>query len=126
MCQRSRRLWPSATVHGQRTCCFGWTGGNQDDTLLLRCPTRRPHGAGNVLSCFVIRAKRFREKFEREGVEAFAYMDGASLGLTGVMTNTIRAFAFLRRTSKDIGIAVNTSKMVALPPKGYAPMVNMS
>ena len=94
--------------------------------MLLRCPTRRPHGAGNVLSCFVIRAKRFREKFEREGVEAFAYMDGASLGLTGVMTNTIRAFAFLRRTSKDIGIAVNTSKMVALPPKGYAPMVNMS
>ena len=40
--------------------------------------------------------KRFREEFEREGVEAFAYMDDVSLGLTGITANTIRAFAFLR------------------------------
>ena len=37
------------------------------------------------------------------------------------MANTIRAFAFLRRELEDIGIVVNTSKTVALLPKGHAP-----
>ena len=54
-------------------------------------------------------------------MEAFAYMDDVSLGLTGITANTIRAFAFLRREVEDIGIVVNTSKTVALPPKGHAP-----
>ena len=35
-------------------------GGNQHDSLLQRCPTRRPHGAGNVLSCFATRAEAFQ------------------------------------------------------------------
>ena len=29
-------------------------------------------------------------------MDAFAYMDGVSLGLMGVTVNTVRAFAFLR------------------------------
>ena len=68
-----------------------------------------------------IGVKRFKEEFEREGVEAFAYMDHVFLGPMGITTNTIRASAFLRRGSKYIGIVVNTSKTVALPPKGHIP-----
>ena len=47
-------------------------------------------------------------------------MDGVSLGLAGITTNTIRAFSFLRRELEDIGIVVNASKTVSLPPKGHA------
>ena len=65
--------------------------------------------------------KRFREELEGEGVEAFAYMDDVSLGLTRITINTVRSFAFLRRELEDIGIAVNTAKTVALPPKGHGP-----
>ena len=64
--------------------------------------------------------KRFRQEFEREGVEAFAYMDNVALGLTGITANTIRAFAFLRRELDDIDIVVNAAKTVALPPTGHA------
>ena len=39
----------------------------------------------------------------------------------GITANMIRAFAFLRRKLENIGIVVNTSKTVALAPKGYAP-----
>ena len=37
----------------------GGLGGNQSNPLIQRCPTRRPHGTGNVLSCFATRAKAF-------------------------------------------------------------------
>ena len=49
--------------------------------------------------CLALRPglKRFRQEFEGEGVEAFAYMDDGSLGLTGIAPNPVRAFAFLRR-----------------------------
>ena len=78
---------------------------------------------GPAMFCLSLRPelKRFREEFEREGVEAFAYMDDVSLGLTGITTNTIRAFALLRRELEDIGVVINTSKTVALPPTGHAP-----
>ena len=65
--------------------------------------------------------KRFRQEFERNGVEAFACTDDVPLGLTGITANTIIVFAFLRRELEDIGIVVNTSKAVTLPPKGHAP-----
>ena len=43
-------------------------GGNQNDPFLQRCPTRRPHGAGIVLSYFATRAKVFHEGIqERSG-----------------------------------------------------------
>ena len=64
--------------------------------------------------------ERFRVEFE-EGVEAFAYMDDVSLGLTRITADTVRAFAFLRQELEDIGIVVNHAKTVALPPKGHAP-----
>ena len=35
-------------------------GGNQNDPLLHRCPTRKPHGAGDFLPCFVTKAKVFQ------------------------------------------------------------------
>ena len=77
-----------------------------------------------AMLCLALRPglKRFRQEFEREGVEAFAYMDYASLGLTGITANTVRAFAFLRRELDYIGIVVNAAKPVALPPKGHAPI----
>ena len=54
-------------------------------------------------------------------MEAFAYMDDVSLGLTRITADTVRAFAFLRQDLEDIGIVVNPAKTVALPPKGHAP-----
>ena len=76
-----------------------------------------------AMFCLALRLelKRFREEFEREGVEAFAYMDDVSLGLMRITADTVRAFAFLRRELEDIGIVVNPAKTIALPPKGYAP-----
>ena len=65
--------------------------------------------------------KRFREEFEREGVESFAYVDDVSLDLMRITADTVRAFAFLGRELEDIGIVVNPAKTIALPPKGYAP-----
>ena len=78
---------------------------------------------GSAVFCLTLRPglERFREEFEREGVEAFAYMVDVYLGLTGIKVNTIRAFAFLRRELEDIGIVINTSKTVALPEKSHAP-----
>ena len=95
-------------------------GGNQNDPLLQRSPTRRPHGIDNVLSCFATRAKAFQEGI-REGRSGILRVHGLSRGLTRVTANTIRAFAFLRRELEDIGVVVNTSKTVALPPKGHSP-----
>ncbi|CAN0389470.1 unnamed protein product, partial [Laminaria digitata] len=71
---------------------------------------------GPTMFCLALRPglKRFRQEFEGEGVEAFAYMDYVSLGLTGITANTVRAFAFLRRELDDIGIVVNAAKTVAL------------
>ena len=54
-------------------------------------------------------------------MEAFAYMDDISLGLTRITADTVRAFAFLWQELEDIGIVVNAAKTVALPPKGHAP-----
>ena len=75
--------------------------------------------------CLALRPglKRSRQEFERQGAGSFAYMGDASLGLTGITANTIRAFAFLRRELDDIGIMVNAAKTVALPPKGHSPTV---
>ena len=60
---------------------------------------------GPAIFCLTLRPalKRFREEFEGQGVEAFAYSDDVSFGLMGVTTNTVRTFAFLRREPEDIG-----------------------
>ena len=73
--------------------------------------------------CLALRPglKRFREEFEREGVEAFAYMDAVSFGRMKIAAGTVRAFAFLRRELEDVGVVVNPTKTIARPPKGYAP-----
>ncbi|CAN0090495.1 unnamed protein product, partial [Laminaria digitata] len=78
---------------------------------------------GPAMFCLALRPglKRFRQEFEGEGVEAFAYMDDVSLGLMGITANTVRAIAFLLRKLDDIGIVVSHAKTVALPPKGHAP-----
>ena len=44
-----------------------------------------------------------------------------SLGHMRITADTVRAFAFLRRVLEDIGIVINPTKTIALPPKGYAP-----
>ena len=77
---------------------------------------------GPAMFCLALQPglKRFREEIEGE-VETSAYMNDVSVGLLRITANTIRAFAFLRRELEDIGIVVNTSKTVALSPKGHAP-----
>ena len=60
--------------------------------------------------CLALRPglKRFRQEFERQSVEAFAYMDDVSFGLTGIISNTVRAFAFLRRELDDVRVLWST------------------
>ncbi|CAN0095586.1 unnamed protein product, partial [Laminaria digitata] len=67
---------------------------------------------GPATFCLALRLglKRFRQEFEGEGVEAFAYMDDVSLDFVGITANTVRALAFLRRELDDIGIVVNPAK----------------
>ena len=97
------------------------------ETRTITCSSGVQQGdpMGPAMFCLALRPglKRFREEFEGEGVEAFAYMDDISLGLMGVTANTIRAITFLRRELDDIGIVVNPTKTVVLPPKGHAPTV---
>ena len=61
---------------------------------------------GPAVFCLALRPglKRFREEFEGEGVEAFAYMDDVSLGLTRITAYTVRVFTFLRQELENIGI----------------------
>ena len=80
---------------------------------------------GPAMFCLGLRPelKRFREEVEREGEEAFAYVDDVFLDLMRITANTIRAFALLRQELEDIGIVVNASKTVAISPNRHAPTV---
>ena len=49
-------------------------------TRTMTCSSGARQETGNVLSCYVTRAKRFREEFEREGVEAFALFVASKSG----------------------------------------------
>ena len=89
-----------ATCCGPRTADL-CTRMDSGDTRAIACSSgvQPGGGMGPATFCLALRPglKRFREEFEGEGVEAFAYMDDVSLGLMGVTANTVRAFAFLRR-----------------------------
>lgn len=50
-------------------------------------------------------------------------MSEISLGLTRVAVHPPRAFSFCRQELDDIGNMVILTKTVALPPKGYTPML---
>ena len=65
--------------------------------------------------------KRTREEFEPRGVEAFAYLDDISIGMMEITPDTVEVVPFLQRELSNIGIAINPSKTVALPPKGHVP-----
>ena len=72
-------------------------GGSQKSHSSNGVQLRDPMGP--AMFCLGLRPelKRFREEFGREGVKTFAYMDDVSLGLMGIMANTIRALSFLWR-----------------------------
>ena len=63
--------------------------------------------------------KRTRAEFEPRGVEAFAYLDDISIGNLEITPDTVEVVRFLQRELSNIGIAINPSKTVALPPKGH-------
>ena len=92
------------------------------ETRTIACSSGVQQGdpMGPAMFCLALRPglKRFREEFEGEGAEAFAYMDDVSLGLTRITADTVGAFAFLRQELEDIGIVVNPAKTVAYHPKG--------
>ena len=78
------------------------------ETRTIACSSGVQQGdpMGPAMFCLTLRPglKRFREEFEREGVEAFAYMDDVSLGLMRITADTVRAFAFLWRELEDISL----------------------
>ena len=62
--------------------------------------------------------KRTRAEFEPRGVQAFAYLDDISIGMMEITPDTGEVVPFLQRELSNIGIAIDPSKTVALPPKG--------
>lgn len=64
--------------------------------------------------------KGFRERFEGEGLEVFAYTDDISLGFMGVTANTVRATSFVRRKHGGLDIVASPAKTALLPPKRHA------
>ncbi|CAN0521080.1 unnamed protein product, partial [Laminaria digitata] len=114
-------LTPSvAKCYGTRPCSLA---GSTYQAIACSNGVQQGDPMGPAMFCLALRSglKRFRQEFEGEGVEVFAYMDDVSLGFMGITANTVRAFAFLRRELDDIGIVVSPAKIVALPPKGHAP-----
>ena len=67
---------------------------------------------------------RTREEFETKGVESFAYLDNVSIGMVDVASDTVDVVPFLRRVLARIGIVMNPSKTMALPPKGHVPTLD--
>ena len=65
--------------------------------------------------------KRTREEFEPRGVEAFAYLDDISIGMMEITPDTVEVVPFLQRELSNIGVAINPSKTIALPPTGHIP-----
>ena len=65
--------------------------------------------------------KRTRAEFEPRGVEAFAYLDDIIIGMIEITPDTVEVVPFLQRELPNIGIAINPSKTVTLPPKGHVP-----
>ena len=78
---------------------------------------------GPALFCMPLLAllKRIREEFEPRGLEAFAYLDGISTGTSEITPDTVRVVPFLQHELFEIGIAMNPSKTVPLPPKEDVP-----
>ena len=62
--------------------------------------------------------KRTRAEFEPTGVEAFAYLDDISIEMMETTPDTVEVAPFLQRELSNIGIAINPSKTIVLPPKG--------
>ena len=65
-----------------------------------------------------------RMEFGPKGVEAFVYIDDTSVGRMKISPGTVEVVPFLQRELSNIGIAINPSKTVALPPKGHVPTPN--
>ena len=78
---------------------------------------------GSALVCIPLLPvlKWIRGEFEQRGVEAFAYLDDISIGMTEITPDTVEVVPFLQRKLANIGIAINPRKTVALPPKGRVP-----
>ena len=78
---------------------------------------------GPALFCMLLLPvlKRTREEFKPRGVETFAYLDNISIGMMEITPDTVEVVPFLQRELSNIGIAINSSKTVALPPNGHVP-----
>ena len=81
-------------------------------------------GSALALFCMPLLSvlKRIRSKFEPGGVELFAYLDDISIGTMEVTPDTVEVVPFLQREVSNIGIDIDPSKAVALPPKGQVSM----
>ena len=50
-----------------------------------------------------------------------AYLDDISIGLIEITTDAVEVVPFLQREVFNIGVAINPSQTVTLPPKGHEP-----
>ena len=78
---------------------------------------------GPALFCMLLLPvpKRIREELEPRGVEAFAYLDDISIGMSEITSDTVMVVQFLQHELCEIGFDINPSKTIALPLKGHVP-----
>ena len=91
----------------------------------IDCSSRVQQGdaMGPALFCMPLLPvlKRTRAEFEPRGVEAFAYLDDVSIGMTEITPDTVEVVPLLQRELSNLSIAINPRKTFALPPKGHVP-----
>ena len=75
----------------RRVDVFSRMGSGETRTIACSSGVQQGNPMGPVVFCLALRPglKRFRQEFEREGVEAFAHMVDVSLGLAGITANTV-------------------------------------
>ena len=64
---------------------------------------------------------RVREKYDKQGVEAYAYLDDITNAAHEISPRTVGVVSFLERELTARGIHFNQGKTVALAPNGQVP-----
>lgn len=76
-----------------------------------------------TLFCLPLRLvlMRAREEYESQGVKAYAYFDGITIGASEITLGTAGVAPFLERELTARGTNLNLGKTAALAPKGHVP-----
>ena len=111
-----------AKCYGERpaSVCFQMDSGERTK---LECARGVQQGdtMGPAQFCLPLRPvlTRVREKYESQGVEAYAYLDDITIAADKISTGTVGVVPFLERELIARGIHLGPGKTVSLAPKGH-------